>query len=91
MDISAGDVGSFSSYTKQIAWLIALVASQSSNKLKGHSIIVHSISDRRDSVSGVSIDEEMTNMIQSQHAYSAAARLMSAINENLDILINRMF
>jgi flagellar hook-associated protein 1 FlgK len=91
MDISAGDVGSFSSYTKQIASEIALVASQSSNKLKGQSIIVQSISDRRASVSGVSIDEEMTNMIQFQHAYSAAARLMSAINENLDILINRMF
>ncbi|WP_337062948.1 flagellar hook-associated protein FlgK [Kineococcus sp. G2] len=43
----------------------------------------------RESVSGVSIDEEMTNLVAFQHAYAAAARVFSAIDEALDVLINR--
>ncbi len=43
----------------------------------------------RESVAGVNLDEEMTNMLSYQHAYSAAGRLVTAIDETLDILINR--
>ncbi|NAZ85447.1 flagellar hook-associated protein FlgK [Kineococcus indalonis] len=43
----------------------------------------------RDSVSGVNIDEEMTNLVSYQHAYSAAARVLTTIDQALDTLINR--
>ncbi len=43
----------------------------------------------RQSVSGVNIDEEMTNLNASQHAYDAAARVITSIDEMLDTLINR--
>jgi len=66
------------------------VESSHSNKMKeGQEILSHSLQNQRLSISGVSIDEEMTNMIQYQHAYSAAARMITAIDEALDILINR--
>ena len=42
------------------------------------------------SVSGVSLDEEMTNLIQFQHAYAAASRLVTTLDEAIDIIINRM-
>jgi flagellar hook-associated protein 1 FlgK len=51
-------------------------------------IIVSGLSDRRNAASGVSLDEEMTNMIKFQHAYAAASRVLSAMDENLDRLIN---
>ncbi|WP_238010242.1 flagellar hook-associated protein FlgK [Dactylosporangium sp. AC04546] len=38
--------------------------------------------------SGVSLDEEMTNMIQFQRAYEAAAKVISTIDTTLDTLIN---
>jgi len=38
---------------------------------------------------GVNIDEEMVNMVQFQHAYDAAARFMTSVDEILDTLINR--
>lgn len=44
---------------------------------------------RRESVSGVSIDEEITNLIKYQSAYQANARVISTISEMLDTLINR--
>lgn len=53
------------------------------------SAVTLQIDAARESVSGVSIDEEMTNMVAYQHGYEAAARLMTAIDEMLDTLINR--
>jgi flagellar hook-associated protein 1 len=44
---------------------------------------------RRQSVSGVSLDEEMANMIRFQRGYQASARAMSTVDEMLDTLINR--
>ena len=46
--------------------------------------------EQRMSISAVSLDEEMTNMIQFQHAYNAAARSMTTIDEMLDRIINGM-
>ena len=40
-------------------------------------------------VAGVS-DEEMTNLIRFQHAYNAAARVITAMDEAVDTIINRM-
>ena len=46
--------------------------------------------DRRDEIAGVSQDEETADMIKYQKAYEAAARLMTILDEMLDVLINRM-
>src|SRR3954449_9168545 len=51
--------------------------------------LTDNLSGRRDSVSGVSLDEEMTNIIRFQRAYQASARAMSTTDEMLDTLINR--
>ncbi|GGA67186.1 flagellar hook-associated protein FlgK [Ornithinibacillus halotolerans] len=48
------------------------------------------IENQRMSISSVSLDEEMTNMIKFQHAYNAAARSMTAMDEMLDRIINNM-
>jgi flagellar hook-associated protein 1 len=49
-----------------------------------------SVEKNRQSVSSVSLDEEMTNMIKFQHAYNAAARNITVIDEMLDKIINGM-
>ncbi|WP_062050212.1 flagellar basal body rod C-terminal domain-containing protein [Bacillus sp. JCM 19034] len=48
------------------------------------------ISYRRDAVSSVSLDEELTLLIQFQHAYNAAARNITLVDEMLDRIINGM-
>lgn len=45
--------------------------------------------NQRTSVSGVNLDEEMTHLVMSQRAYEASARLMTAVDELLNTLINR--
>jgi flagellar hook-associated protein 1 len=47
------------------------------------------VEDRRQSVSGVSMDEEMSNLVRFQRGYQASARAMSTMDEMLDVLINR--
>jgi flagellar hook-associated protein 1 FlgK len=53
------------------------------------SVVTANVDASRESVAGVNLDEEMSNMLQFQHAYSAAARMVTAIDEVLDVLINR--
>jgi flagellar hook-associated protein 1 len=48
------------------------------------------VEERRMSTSAVSLDEEMTNMIQFQHAYNASARMITLQDELLDKIINGM-
>jgi flagellar hook-associated protein 1 FlgK len=51
--------------------------------------LVDSVDSRRQSTSGVSMDEEMTNMIRFQRAFQASSRAMNTMDELLDTLINR--
>ena len=48
-----------------------------------------SVDERRLETSGVSLDEEMTNLIRFQRGFQASARTMSTFDEMLDTLINR--
>ena len=52
--------------------------------------LIVSTDNRRQAVTGVSLDEEMSNLVKFQHAYNAAARLVSTTDEMLDTIINRM-
>jgi flagellar hook-associated protein 1 FlgK len=50
--------------------------------------VVGAIENQRQSVSGVSLDEEMTNLISFQRGYQASARTLTMMDEMLDTLIN---
>jgi len=52
-------------------------------------VLVEAVDDRRQSISGVSLDEEMSNLVRFQRSYQASARAMSTLDEMLDVLINR--
>jgi flagellar hook-associated protein 1 FlgK len=57
--------------------------------LDNASILVDSLEDRRQSVSGVSLDEEMVNLVRFQRAYQASSRAMSALDEMIELLVTR--
>ena len=49
-----------------------------------------SLGNFRQSVMGVSLDEEMSNMVQFQHSYNASARVISTMDQMLETIINRL-
>ena len=53
-------------------------------------VVLYNVENSRLSISGVSLDEEMTELVRFQHSYSASARVITAMDEALDVLINRM-
>jgi len=55
-----------------------------------YELLGQQIDNARQSGEGVSLDEEMANMVKFQHAYDAAARVITAADEALDTLINGM-
>jgi len=77
---------------QQYQSLVARIGSdvKNSERLQSNAeVLTGAIDDRRSSTSGVSMDEEMTNLIRFQRGYQASARAMSTIDEMLDVLINR--
>jgi flagellar hook-associated protein 1 FlgK len=50
--------------------------------------LLNTLDTQRQSVSGVSLDEEMTDLIQFQHAYQANAKMINTIDQLLDVVIN---
>ena len=74
-------------YSSMISAL-GIQSQQARNMTSNQQIILNNTSNWRQSVSGVSMDEEMTNMIKFQQAYGAAAKVMSTMNSMLDTLIN---
>lgn len=53
-------------------------------------VLLDAVHYNRQSISAVSLDEEMINMIKFQHAYNAGARNITVIDEMLDKIINGM-
>jgi flagellar hook-associated protein 1 FlgK len=67
------------------------IDSQESKRMRDNTeVMMGQVDNRRQSVSGVSLDEEMTNMVKFQQAYNAAARYVTTIDEVLDRVINGM-
>jgi flagellar hook-associated protein 1 len=74
-------------YAALIAQVGSGVQSAESDQANAQAV-VSAVQDQRQSVSGVSLDEEMTNLITFQRGYEASARALSSMDEMLDTLIN---
>lgn len=68
---------------------VGISVQQSSNMVDNQDALMGQLSNRRESISGVSLDEEVTNLVKFQRSYEANSRVINTINEMLDTLINR--
>lgn len=69
---------------------VGLKGEEADLALRTSELIRKDLTDLRESISGVNIDEELAELIKYQHGYQAAARFISNVNEMLDTIINRM-
>lgn len=82
-------VGSPDTAYRRMIVELGVQSAVSQRNLGIQSVITAQVDAARDAEAGVNLDEEMTNMLSFQHAYTAASRLVSTIDEMLDVLINR--
>jgi flagellar hook-associated protein 1 FlgK len=62
---------------------------EAQRSLSNATLLADALSSRRDSISGVSLDEEMTNLMRFQRGFQASSRALNAMDEMIDLLVNR--
>ena len=67
---------------------LGVITQKAKKEIENQTILLRSLLERRSSVSGVSQEEETINLIQFQHAYQANAKMISTVDELLDVVIN---
>lgn len=88
--IMTGRATTFDDYFQQTIAKAGTLSEQAIRSYDKSDAVTSSLEGLRSKTSGVSVDEEMTKMITLQHAYNAAARLVSTTDRLLDVIINRM-
>ncbi|MBP9901822.1 MAG: flagellar hook-associated protein FlgK [Verrucomicrobiota bacterium] len=74
-------------YSQTVAALGQSLASVNT-QLSDQEVVEKMLTQQRSSVSGVSLDEEMTDLTKFQRAYQASAKLISIVDEMLDTVVN---
>jgi len=83
-----GQPKSLADFFAQTVAEVGAKAEQNVKLQAGSTVVTTQIENQRLSIMGVSMDEELTHMIQFQQGYNASARLISTVNEMLDVIIN---
>lgn len=78
----------FGGYFKDTVDRLGVQTQEAKRMVNNQYSVLASFQQSRDVVSGVSLDEEMTNLIQFQHAYQANAKIISTVDDLLDVVIN---
>ena len=65
----------------QLVFTVGNATAQAKARLDASDVSLQQLNDQRGAISGVSIDEETTNLIRFQHAYQASARVISVVDE----------
>jgi len=86
--VTAPFTGSLTTYLRQVISQQGEAASAASNLKQGQDVVLNSLQQRFNDASGVNVDQEMANLLTLQNSYAANARVMSAVKDMLDALIN---
>jgi flagellar hook-associated protein 1 FlgK len=82
--------GTFDEFLRAVVGQLGVQSQEAIRQETNQQVLVDQVDSRRQSVSGVSLDEEMANMIKYQQSYNAAARALTTFDEMLDKVINSM-
>ena len=69
---------------------LGIETNEATSFTSNYELLVQQIDNSRQAVQGVSLDEEMTNLIKFQQAYDAAARVITQMDQALDTVISGM-
>jgi flagellar hook-associated protein 1 FlgK len=80
----------FSNPLSLITSNIASTVSSWKNLDKVNEVVGKQLSDRRESISGINLDEEAANLVKFQQMYGAASKVMQTANEMFNMLLNML-
>ena len=80
----------FNEYYTEMIGALATRGEKYRNIFQGQETLVNSVDSQRLSVTAVSSDEELTNMIRFQQAYNASARYINVVSQMLEHLLNAL-
>lgn len=87
--IAIGDIGdTFMDYYRSIVTVTGTMSRSASDSLTFDENLLSEIQSRRDSISGVSLDEEAINLIRYQRSFEAAAKMIKVTDELLEMVMN---
>jgi len=88
--IGVGDMEKLSvdGFYRQLVSLHSTETNEAKNFVEKQVELVQQVDGKRKQISGVSMDEEMKNMMIYQHAYNAAARIVNVIDSMIDKIVN---
>jgi flagellar hook-associated protein 1 FlgK len=86
-DVASGTRASVSEFARRIVENQGQKASQAISMDEGQKLVLRAVEARYSETAGVSIDEEMADLVQIQNAYAANARVVSAVSELFDVLL----
>ncbi|MFO7729582.1 MAG: flagellar hook-associated protein FlgK [Spirochaetia bacterium] len=89
-DVMVGKYRGFNDYFSQAVTKVGLKGEAADRAYETEQEIMQELKGMKDSISGVNIDEELSQMIKFQHGYAAASKYISQVNQMLDTIINRM-
>ncbi|HEU20351.1 MAG TPA: flagellar hook-associated protein FlgK [Deltaproteobacteria bacterium] len=82
-----GNTSTFNGYYSSFIGGIGEDVASANRICNHHTDLMNQLNIKRESISGVSVDEEMLNLIKYQTGYSAAAKLCSTVQELVDTLL----
>ena len=85
--LMAGGTSTFGSYYSSLVGEVGSASSEAKNHTSYQTSVVDQLQTRREEVSGVSLDEEMTNLMKFQHAYEASAQMIRVVDEMMDTIM----
>jgi flagellar hook-associated protein 1 FlgK len=89
---AAGDAidGSFGGFYSQAVSKLGQALAGTNARVEDQTNIEKLVRSQRDAVSGVSLDEEMADLMKYQRAFQASSRVFSTIDQLLDVVVNRL-
>src|SRR5262249_31247394 len=81
-------LGTLADFVQQTISQQGAAADNASKLNEGQQVVVNALQTRFNDTSGVSIETEMSNLLTLQTAYSANARVMTAVKQMFDQLLN---
>lgn len=89
-NVLLADSVTISEFYANLVGTLGIRTQEASNLKENYNLLTTQLDNSKQSVQGVSIDEEMTNMIKYQRAYEASARIVTYIDSALETIISGM-